>query len=105
MTHLQKLMTSEQVDRLAQIAIQRQGIRAFEDTWVTSQLGFAAVQREQIQIIKALTLRSQDRSSCDTRECEAAILKQVVEKVLTKKQKDRWYQIIGPPRENLLGKD
>jgi hypothetical protein len=100
---VEKILTRKQLDRLRQIALQRQGPRAFEDAEVTAALKLTARQREQIRTIVFEAFFA-GRGCHPGREGPAkgaeagpSPIEKIVTTVLTAEQQRKWEKLTGEP--------
>jgi serine/threonine protein kinase len=95
---LEKILTRDQLARLRQIDLQKQGSRAFEDPTVTRALKLSAAQRERIHAIQAEAFF---RGCCAPGSGKApektslSSVEKIVKTVLTADQARRWQELAG----------
>jgi hypothetical protein len=94
--NLEKILTREQLARLRQINLQRQGPRAFEDSQVTTTLKLTAAQREKIRIIQAEAFFGGPRGFGPKLE-KPDPMERIVKTVLTGEQAQQWQKLTGEP--------
>jgi serine/threonine protein kinase len=114
---VEKILTREQLGRLRQINLQRQGTRAFEDPEVSTTLKLTAAQREKIRLIAYETFRTfsggprgfgpKPGKSPDP---PPDPMDRIVKTVLTAEQAQQWQKLTGekgppPPAPPWLWRD
>jgi serine/threonine protein kinase len=95
---LEKVLTREQLARLRQINLQRQGPRAFEDREVTTTLKLTAAQREKIRLIQFEMFRSGPRffpGKPTDPTLPSSAVDRIVKTVLTTEQAQQWEKLTG----------
>jgi hypothetical protein len=105
---LDEILTPEQNKRFKEVRFQIQGIRAFSDTEVQSQLQLTDDQREQIRRIvkngfQHEAVASQENSPEKARQNVIELRKRTMEQVtavLTDKQKSQWEEMRGEDFEH-----
>jgi serine/threonine protein kinase len=100
---IEKVLTRDQLARLRQIELQRQGSRAFEDTEVTVTLRLTAGQRERIRTIQAKAFFSglhdhgRPKPGKPPEPPSLAVVAEILATVLTAEQVRQWQKLIGEP--------
>jgi serine/threonine protein kinase len=100
---VEKLLTREQLGRLRQIDLQRQGPRAFEDPDVTRALKLTAGQRERIRAIQAEAFfaercgRGPGNPGKPPEQASGSPAEKIIKTVLTVEQARQWQTLIGEP--------
>ncbi len=97
---IENILTQDQLARLRQINLQRQGPRAFEDPEVTTALKLTAAQREKIRTIQAeavfAALRGPGQGKPGkTSDSSPSPVERIVKSVLTSEQGQLWQKLIG----------